>query len=84
MKLPPKSRDYNLYLAGHTVLPLAEPAVPPSPTPLNFFIQFTKALTLDEKMPLQKQHGFEFKRYIPNFAFLAPLNNEKWISLKQN
>lgn len=84
MKLSTEKPDYHLYLAGRTVVPPGEPLIPPPDTPVYFFIQFTKALTLEERNRIQDQHQLDLKRYIPNFAFLERLDNEKWIALKQD
>lgn len=83
MKPTTESPDYHLYLAGHTVLPSGEGAIPPGGKKEYFFIQFTKALTLEERKHIQEQHHLDFKRYIPNFAFLEQLDNEQLTALKQ-
>lgn len=83
MKLPTEPLDYHLYLAGRTVLPSGEGAIPPLGKKEYFFIQFTKALTLEERKNIQHQHDLSLKRYIPNFAFLEQLDNEQWLKLKQ-
>jgi hypothetical protein len=82
MSLPIEPADYNIYLAGgRTFVPPEEPLVPPPAEPVYFFIQFAKALTLEERKYIQDKHDLRFNRYIQNFAFLERLDFQSWKAL---
>jgi hypothetical protein len=74
--------DYNIYLAGgRTFVPPEAPLLPPPKEPVYFFVQFTKAMTDEERDRIQRQHNLRFNRYVPNFAFLERLDFKTWEAL---
>lgn len=76
-------RDYRIYLSRRTFLPSDDTLVPPSDTPAYYFIQFTKALTLEERQLFRSRHGLRFDKYVPNFAYLEQLTFQKWFALSK-